>query len=479
MTMDPLLTPPAGIRWQDILDIALNSYVLFRLYVLFRGTNAFRVLVGIALLWFFQRIAVSVGLIVTSWAAQGIIAVGAIIIIIVFRDEIHSVLQAKKLKAVLWGFPQKVIPTPPSIVVESVFELSRRRTGALFVLPGKEDLKDLMQGGISWHGLLSKEMLLSIFWHDNPVHDGAAVIVGEHIERVGVILPLSTKKDMPSHQGTRHRAALGLAEASDAVVIVVSEENGSIHWAQDGRLEILRREEELERRLWNRAGARVGLDATKNRASVRLVIAALFSVLFVTGVWFSFSRGLESLTTLEVPIEYMNRDTAMEIMETSQNTVRVHLSGSGALIRSVGPDRLQVRLDLSKAKIGNNRYVITPDNISLPPGVYLKKIEQPSVSVTLDVPTKKELPIQVRWDGRLPANLILEEATLNPEKVQVIGGARILENVSTIYTETVSLEKLTQPGTLTVNLLLNPPSLKLAPGYKDSVSVTYTVKKRK
>ena len=90
--MNDLFSPASGIRWQDIIDIALNSYVLFRLYVLFRGTNAFKVLVGIALLWFFQRTAVSLGLIVTSWAAQGIIAAAAIIIIIVFRDEIHSVL---------------------------------------------------------------------------------------------------------------------------------------------------------------------------------------------------------------------------------------------------------------------------------------------------------------------------------------------------------------------------------------------------
>ena len=175
----------------------------------------------------------------------------------------------------------------------------------------------------------------------------------------------------------------------------MSEENGSIHWAQDSRLHIVRREEELEKRLWNSQGAKVGLSGKKGQESYRLGIAAVFSVLFVTGVWFSFSRGLESLITIEVPIEYMNRNSAMEILATSQNTVHLHLSGSGALIRSVEPGQIQVRLDLDKAQVGKNTFIITPDNISLPPGVYLKKIEQPTVSVTLDVPSKKELPIPI------------------------------------------------------------------------------------
>jgi len=89
--MSDLFTFLSSIRWQDVVDITLNSYILFRLYVLFRGTNVFRVIMGIALLWFFQRIAVSLGLIVTSWAIQGITAVAAFIIIVVFRNEIRSV----------------------------------------------------------------------------------------------------------------------------------------------------------------------------------------------------------------------------------------------------------------------------------------------------------------------------------------------------------------------------------------------------
>lgn len=110
--MNHLLSIFLSIRWQDVVDITLNSYILFRFYVLFRGTNVFRVLVWIALLWFFQRVAVFLGLIVTSWVIQGITAAAALIVVVVFRNEIRSVLQAKNLKAILWGFPRKAVQTP-------------------------------------------------------------------------------------------------------------------------------------------------------------------------------------------------------------------------------------------------------------------------------------------------------------------------------------------------------------------------------
>ncbi len=475
--MNQLLSFAASIRWQDVVDITLNSYILFRLYVLFRGTNAFKVLVGMALLWLFQRMAVSVGLIITNWALQGVIAAAAIIVIVVFRNEIHSVLQAKKLKAVLWSFPHKTHPTPVEIIAESVFELSRKRAGALIVLPGKEDLKEIVQSGITWRGLVSKEMVLSIFWQGNPVHDGAAVIQGNKVIEVGVILPLSRRQDLPSRYGTRHRAALGLAEATDAMVIVVSEENGNVLVAKGSHTHPVDRIDELEQILRQHVGVPVELPSYRSREGIRLGAAAVASVLFVTSIWFSFSRGLESLTTVEIPVQYMNRDPAMEILDTSQHGVRLHLSGSGPLIGSIGPEQVTVRLDLNNATAGDNMFTITPENITLPPGVFLKKIEQPSVEVTLDFPTEKALPIQVDWTGKLPEHLILSEARVYPEKVHVVGGSRILKDITTVYTEEIPLETIQESGSITVDLALKPASLQTAPGSRDSVTVEYKVRR--
>jgi diadenylate cyclase len=465
--MDKVLLFLLSIRWQDIIDVTLNSYILFRLYVLFRGTTTLRVLIVIAFLWFFQRIAAYLGLIITSWAVQGVTAVAALIIIVIFRNEIRSVLQAKNLKAILWGVSPKTIKTPVEIVVESVYEMARKKIGALIVFPAKEDLKELIQNGVPWRGRISKEMIMSIFWHGNPVHDGAAVIQGDQITDVGVILPLSNRKNIPLYYGTRHRAAAGLAEITDALVIVVSEERGNVLVAKGSDMRVIERKDELVTILQEQVGITTKALDYVRKEKIKTGLAAVASVLFIIGVWFSFSRGLETMITLEIPIEYMNRDARVEIIDTSVN-------------KTIRPDQVNVKLDLGKAVIGRNTYTITKKNITLPPGAFLKGVKPSVVEVTLDVPIAKELPVQVDWTGKLPENLILSEARLDPEKLLVEGGSHMLKNISTIYTEKVLLDNISESGKISVpvKLALNSASLKIALGSKDRISIEYVVKKR-
>ena len=466
------------IRWQDVFDIALSGYLLFRLYVLFRGTNVFRILIGIAFLWFFQKISVSIGLIVTSWAIQGITAVAALIIIVVFRNEIRSVLQTKNIKSIFWGFPRDAVLTPLEVITDSVFELAKKHIGALIVLPGNEDLTEAVHGGILWHGLISQEMIMSIFWHDNPVHDGAAVIQGDEIKEVGVVLPLSHREDLPTDYGTRHRAAAGLAEATDALVIVVSEERGKVSVAKGTDIRVVRQKDKLVEILQDHVGVSTKHWGQIKKGKLELVAAAAVSFIFIAGVWFSFSRGMDTLMIMDIPIEYMNRPPEMEILRTSVNEVSLELTGSGALIRSLKPEQVNVRLDLAKGTVGTNTFSITPDNVSLPPGVFLKDIQTDSVQVTLDVPTKKELPVQIDWAGTLPQDLYISEATYDPKVIQVIGSKRFLDKLSTVYTEKVFVDNVKESGTVTAKLALNPASLRIAPGSKDRVTINYVVKKR-
>jgi uncharacterized protein (TIGR00159 family) len=467
-----------ALRWQDVVDILLNSYILFRLYVLFRGTNVIRVIVGIAFLWIFQRVAVTMGLIVTSWAMQGIIAGAALIIIIVFRNEIRSVLQAKNLRGLLWGFPYQTERPPLEVISESVYELARRRIGALIVLPGKDDLEDTCQGGLSWNGQLSKEMLLSIFWDGNPVHDGAVVVQGRQVQQVGAILPLSKREDLPSYYGTRHRAAVGLSETSDALVVVVSEERGQVVVAKDGELVPIGDNIQLEEIIATHGPKGLRPQSGRSKERLELATAALVSTLCVVGIWFSFARGLETFTSLEIPIEYMNRSSRMEIFGASVNTINLSLSGSGALIRSLDPDQVKVKLDLSRAKQGLNSYTITREDIDLPPGITLKSVAPATVEVTLDVSVEKELPIQADWSGKLQKGLRLESVKLIPERVRVVGGSQILEKIETLYTDKLSLDNLRNSGAMTTRLALQPGTLKIANGVRDKVIVRYTLRER-
>jgi YbbR domain-containing protein len=216
----------------------------------------------------------------------------------------------------------------------------------------------------------------------------------------------------------------------------------------------------------------------ERKKKYEVVAAALASFLLIAGVWFSFSQGRDTLITLETPIEYLKRNPSMEILETSVNTVILHLSGSGALIKSIRPGQVQVKLDLSNAAVGRNTFTITSENITLPPGVFVKKVQPSVVEATLDVPVTKEIPVQADWVGKMPDDLTIVSMTMVPDKVQVTGAKKIIDEISTVYTEKILLARLEESGTLTVNLALKPAALKLSPSSKDRIKIEYLVKKR-
>lgn len=475
--MDTLVQPLVSLRWQDVLDILLNSYILFRLFILFRGTNVIRMLLAIGILWILERVALSLGLIVTSWAIQGIIAVAALIIIIVFRNEIAGVFQARSFKSFFWGIPRRQIFTPIEIIVESVYEIARHKLGALIVLPLKKGIEEVVQGGVLWQGTLSREMLLSIFWHGTPVHDGATVIQGNKIVEVGAILPLSKSNDLPSHFGTRHRAAAGLTEKTDALVIVVSEERGEVTVFKDRSIINVKDGLELNQVLHQYAGTVPAINGARNQI-IEICLAAVICLVGVTGIWYSFARGFETLATLEVPVEFMNRDPKMEIFSASASTVKLQISGSGSLVRSVRADQVKVKLNLAKAVAGNNQVAISRDGIILPPGIELMQLEPQTLEVTLDVPVKKKLPIQPDWAGKLATGLILQGGHTVPETVEVVGGNLTLKDIKTIYTEKIPLENISGSGKITVDLVLQPSSLKLADGSQKKAEVVFKVAER-
>lgn len=465
------------IGWQNGLDIALNTYILFRLYVLFRGTNVLRVLLFMGVLLVFRQVAFSMGLIITSWVMQGVIAVAALVIIVVFRNEISSVLKTRDLKFFLWGIPRQQLKTPVGIIVESVYELARQKIGALIVLPLSRGMESVVQEGITWQGKLSKEMLISIFWQDNPVHDGAVVIQGDRITEVGVILPLSKRTDLPSRFGTRHRAAIGLAEQTDAMVIVVSEERGKITVAQDKRVYDINDARVLEKMLIQHAGGDSSARDVKKQTR-DLAIAAAVCLACVTGLWLSFSRGVETLATHDVPVEFVKSDQKMEVFSSSASTIRLLVSGSRPLIRSLKPDRINVKLSLANTTPGKNSLAVGRSAISLPPGISVINIEPSMLEVFVDVPLKKDVAIQAFWVGRLSPDLIMTQAIVEPEKILVVGPSQALKDIETLFTEPLSLDGITESGKITAGIVFSPSTIRPDDQKKSIAQLEYSIQKR-
>ena len=199
----------------------------------------------------------------------------------------------------------------------------------------------------------------------------------------------------------------------------------------------------------------------------------------MTGIWFGFTRSQDTIIALNVPIEYVNRPANYDILDTSVDEARLQLLGSSALIKSLGQGQVGVRVDLSKAAEGRNTFTITQDDIVLPPGVSLNKIQPTAIDVTLDVPATKELPIQADWIGRLPENTTLTDVRVVPETVKVVGGSKTLEKVSTVYTSPLRLDSLSKSGSITSQIVLSPPSLKLAPSCSERVTVHYRLGRKK
>jgi diadenylate cyclase len=225
-----------ALRWQDGLDVLIMAVVFYNLILLLRGTRAVQMLAGLGLLLAVFFAAGRVGLHAVSWVLQNFLGAIVLVIIILFQPELRRAL-ANMGQAPLLRFFDPI--KEERVLLECVRgtqSLAARRIGALIALQRETDLKSYVDGGVGFDARVSRELLFSIFLPSSPVHDGAVLIQGNRLSEAGCFLPLSQNTDLPKDLGTRHRAALGLSEETDAAVIVVSEETGTISLALNGEL---------------------------------------------------------------------------------------------------------------------------------------------------------------------------------------------------------------------------------------------------
>ncbi|WP_033396843.1 nucleotide-binding protein [Desulfobacter curvatus] len=467
----------SGWRWQDILDIVFNAYILFRLYVLFRGTNVLRVLMAVVVMWIIGRTANAMGLVITNWVMQGVITVATFIIIIVFRNEISGVVRTRSVKFFLWEVPRTQINTPVRIISDAVVELAKSKIGALIVMPLKTGVDSIIGSGTDINASLSREMLVNLFWPGAPLHDGAAVIQRGKITRAGTILPLSQNRHLASKYGTRHRAALGLTEQSDALVIVVSEERGKVSLVKDNQIHEVRDLDEIETLIKQYTG---GPEPVKKmrRQTRELLVAAMVCLLCTTGLWLSFSRGMETLANYDVPIEFINPDKKMNIIDASASRSRLLISGARPLVNALTLDQMSIKISLDGTAVGKNKLAITRQNVQLPPGIRLKNIEPDQVELTLDTMAEKQVPVQADFSGKLPDGLIMTNIYVLPDTVKIRGGELALDGLTTVFTEKIPLENLATSGFVNVALVMSPATLR--PDEKNKrVQIRYTISERK
>ncbi len=225
------------IRWQDIVDIILMSIILYRLLLIIKGTKAAHMLMGLGVLLLASLLSRYFELYTVDWLIQSFWAQIVIAVIILFQPEIRRALaqmgETQFLRTLTSAEELKSLEE----IVRATVALANRKIGGLIAIERDTSLKDFVEIGTPLDAKVSKEVLLSIFHPTSPIHDGAVVIKGNRIVAAGCFLPITMSPDVNKALGTRHRAGLGLSEETDAVIIIVSEETGTISMAINGKLD--------------------------------------------------------------------------------------------------------------------------------------------------------------------------------------------------------------------------------------------------
>lgn len=237
------------LRWQDLIDIVIVSYIIYKIFILVKGTRAARMLIGVGVLLAFSLFSRFLELYTLDWLIQSFWTQIVIILIILFQPEIRKALAQMGETSFLHRFSSAEEMKTIEEIVKASQALANKKIGALIVFERNVSLSEYIEVGVSLDAKVTKELLMSIFHPTSPIHDGAVIIKGNRALAAGCFLPIKLGADLSKSYGTRHRAALGITEETDAVAVIISEETGAISLAVHGQLENNLDMEKLRQRL--------------------------------------------------------------------------------------------------------------------------------------------------------------------------------------------------------------------------------------
>jgi len=385
--MRGLLDSLLEIRVADAFDILLVTFLVYTTVVWIRRTRAALVAGGIVILALLYIAARSFGLQLTAWLLQGFFAVFLIIVVVIFQEELRQFFE----RLALFSMRRNRKPAAPvdvsDVLVECAADLARDRIGALIVLQGEQPIRRHVRGGIELNAKISVPLLKSIFDPHSPGHDGAVIVENGRVALFAAHLPLSTDFQQLAGVGTRHSAALGLAELTDALCLVVSEERGRISVAKDGKLRTLRDANELARVLASAHAAR-----TPERSVRRFLrqllwanwVERLASLAVVLGLWMLFvpgSRPAEMI--LRVPVEVVNIPDGTVVKEIQPTDVQATFTGPRRAFALLNSRDLAVTLDASQARPGQRTFTVSEENLRHPPSLTVQALSPARVRVAL------------------------------------------------------------------------------------------------
>jgi len=449
----------ALLSWRAFLDIFLIAAGLFFLYRTLLRLGTWKIVAGILIAMAVFLVASFMDLKGIEWIFSNISQVAVIALIVLFQPELRKILE--QTASVKRSEPRDLDEKLSHLVVDALLKLAQQRRGAIVVFLGKEPTQEWLSGGFIVDAKPSFPLIMSIFDPNSPGHDGALIITNGKFSRFGVRLPVSQSSKLPEEYGTRHRAALGLVEKSDALVFVVSEERGTLSKFHKGRMRQVSDREEMVKTIvshWkDTTSYPVVFPKGKARWPVFLQIFAslALAVFFWSTLVVSQGEILEKVVT--VPVEYTVSSPNLTLVGNKAEEVRLHLSGPKSALDSVNPSHTSVIIDLSKAVPGKQSFIITRENIHLPKDIILLDASPSSFELTLAKIVEKELVIKPQLVGKLPDGLKIRSLEVTPEKVKVLSPASYeMDKLISLTTTPIYLNNIYEDTTIYCKIVALP-----------------------
>ena len=381
------INPFPTITFGEVIDVIFVAILLYTAIVWARQTRAAFVVRGIIILGAIYIIARYLDLQMTAWIFQGFFAIFLIMIVVIFQEELRQFFE----RIAVWSLTRKRVPAlgfnTADILVRTVADLAKEHVGALIVIRGNDPLERHITGGIPLDGKLSGPLLKSIFDPHSPGHDGAVLVEKDAITRFAAHLPLSKDLRQLANVGTRHSAALGLAELTDALCIVVSEERGKISIARDGRLREVENLQQLGAAIESFLQAKFPSTPQSN-ISLQFFrenwIAKAVAISLAIGFWYIFVPGSKTVqVSFKIPVMVENVPPNLQVEEIEPAAVNATFSGSRRAFYLFDARRIKVAIDVSMADLGRRTFNITEQNIHYPKELTLQEVNPTTLRLSV------------------------------------------------------------------------------------------------
>jgi len=379
------MIPLILVRWQSVVDFVVLTAALYILLRWAQQARALRVALMVLGLHAGAMVSRHFDLVLTSWVLDGAAILAIVVLLLVFQAELRRFFM--RLDSVLNWRSQTAssLTETYQAIARAAFRLAGPSVGALIVVVRHNAVAELVSGGVTLEAGVSPEILEAIFQKTSPVHDGAVIVRGDRIVRAAAVLPLTERDRVPSYYGTRHRAAMGLSERCDALVVVVSEERGEVTLMEARRIVRCDDEQKLAQMLEKLCARPADSMATKARqmafsnARVKLAALGLAAAIWGTSV---LSTGT-TVRTVSVPVQFVSVPSGMDIASPSSDRLDVQVRGSAWLMDSVGLTRLVASFNLRGARAGTLNLTVAAGNLNLPPGIVMEQVSPKKITVHL------------------------------------------------------------------------------------------------